>query len=186
MSLSTESAPDAAAAVQAPALAPGLASAAFGIRDTRGVVPLSLPPEGEWESLSAVVDAAQEYAKLAGYAVNQGLGGEKRHTKGGRWTEYLVCVHSKDYEERRGLQLAFKKRPNRTSKKSNCLMQMKIQERPNGMWSLTRMDGSQKKVLVDHCTYNHPLMDPKSYYQHRALSDKQLATVKLGERQGYL
>jgi hypothetical protein len=79
-----EAAADFGAAVQAPALAPGLASAAFGIRDTRGVVLLSLPPEGEWELLSAVVDAAQEYAKLAGYAVNQGLGGEKRHTKGGQ------------------------------------------------------------------------------------------------------
>jgi hypothetical protein len=98
-----EAAADFGAAVQAPALAPGLVSAAFGIRDTRGVVPLSLPPEGEWESLSAVVDAAQEYAKLAGYAVNQGPGGEKRHTKGGRWTKYLIYVHSKDYKERQGL-----------------------------------------------------------------------------------
>jgi hypothetical protein len=41
-----------------------------------------------------------------------------------------------------------------------------------------RIDGSQKKVSVDYCTYNHSFIDPKSYYQHRALSDKQLATVK--------
>jgi hypothetical protein len=46
------------------------------------------------------------------------------------------------------------------------------------MWSLIRIDGSQKKVPVDYCTHNHLLMDPKSYYQHRALSDEQLATIK--------
>jgi hypothetical protein len=46
-STTAEAAADFGAAVQALALAPGLASAAFKIRDTRGVIPLSLPPEKE-------------------------------------------------------------------------------------------------------------------------------------------
>jgi hypothetical protein len=46
-SITAEATADFGAAVQAPALAPGLVSAAFGIRDTYEVVPLLLPPEGE-------------------------------------------------------------------------------------------------------------------------------------------
>jgi hypothetical protein len=109
-----------------PVLAPGLASSVFGFRDTRGIEPLSLPPEGEWETLEALIDAAQEYTKLAGYAVVEGGGGERRHDKGGRWTKYLVYRHSRKHFDYRGLDNTIKQRPNRQTKKTSCLIKMKI------------------------------------------------------------
>jgi hypothetical protein len=48
------------------------------------VEPLSLPPEGEWPTLAALIEAAQEHARLAGYAIVKGPGGEQRIDKGGR------------------------------------------------------------------------------------------------------
>src|SRR6266404_2586148 len=47
------------ATAQASAQASGVASNAFGIRDNQGVVPLSLPPEGTFESWEAVKKAAK-------------------------------------------------------------------------------------------------------------------------------
>jgi len=65
------------ATAQASAQASGVASNAFGIRDNQGVVPLSLPPEGTFESWEAVKKAANAHAGLAGYALveEEGHGG---------------------------------------------------------------------------------------------------------------
>ena len=90
-----------------------LASNLFGIRDTRGITPLSLPPEGEWDSLETLLSVAQEYARLAGYAVIQGPRGERRANKGGRWTKYLIYKHNGEYDGR-GLREEYR---NRQSKK---------------------------------------------------------------------
>ncbi|KAN0073408.1 hypothetical protein V8E54_008628 [Elaphomyces granulatus] len=95
----------------------GLASNAFGIRDAHGITPLSLPPEGEWESLEMLMSAAQTHARLAGYAVVQGPGGEKRAGNKGRWTKYLICKHTGSYDVR-GLKDEDRKRPNRQTRKT--------------------------------------------------------------------
>lgn len=50
----------------------GIASNAWGIRDNQGVAPLSLPPEGIFESWQAVKDAVNKHAALAGYAIIEG------------------------------------------------------------------------------------------------------------------
>jgi hypothetical protein len=70
-------------ALQLPVM-PALSSDAFGVRNARGVIPLSLPSEGEWDTLPALIAAAQEHAKLAGYAVVEGPQGQKKKEKGGR------------------------------------------------------------------------------------------------------
>ena len=75
----------------------GLVSNVFRIRDTRGIVPLFLLLEGEWDSLETLFSMAQEYIRLAGYAIIQGLRGERRVNKGGRWTKYLICKHNGEY-----------------------------------------------------------------------------------------
>lgn len=74
--------PDVYAATLASAQASGLASNAFGVRDSRGIVPMSLPPEGEWDSLQTLISVAQEHASLAGYAVVEGPREEMRKEKG--------------------------------------------------------------------------------------------------------
>ena len=157
------------------ALAPGLASSAFGIRDTRGIEPLSLPPEGEWETLEALIDAAQAYAKLAGYAVVEGGGGERRFEKGGRWTKYLVCRHSRKHIDSRGLDNTTKQRPNRQTKKTCCPMKMKIQERPSGNWTLAKINSNRG---TNWSTHNHPPFDTKAYHQHRQFSETQLRIIQ--------
>jgi hypothetical protein len=166
-----------------PALSSDLASSAFGIRNTRGVIPLSLPSEGEWDTLPALIAAAQEHAKLAGYAVVEGPQGQKKKEKGGRWTKFLICSHGGKYDDR-GLLNEYRKRPNRQSKKAGCPMKMKIQERPGGTWTLKRMDGSAARPPKDYCSHNHGPNDVKAYPQHRQLSEEQLRVVKAGRAAG--
>lgn len=160
-----------------------LASNTFGVRDAHLVAPLSLPPEGEWESLEALMSAAQAHARLAGYAVVQGPGGEKRARKGGRWTKYLICKHAGNYDGR-GLREECRRRPNRKSQKTQCPMRMKIQERPGGSWTLRRMDGSAAKIPVDCCSHNHGVNDIKAYPEHRGLSEAQMNFVKASKAAG--
>ncbi|KAN0071684.1 hypothetical protein V8E54_010280 [Elaphomyces granulatus] len=165
------------------AAVPGPTSNALGIRDARGITPLSLPPEGEWESLEMLMSAAQAHARLAGYAVVQGPGGEKRAKKGGRWTKYLICKHTGNYDGR-GLKEECRQRPNRKSKKTQCPMRMKIQERPGGSWSLRRMDGSAAKTPVDYCSHNHGINDIKAYHEHRGLSEEQVHVIRASKAAG--
>jgi hypothetical protein len=115
-----------------PSICTSLVSSAFGVRDCHGIEPLSLPPEGDFDTLEDLLDTAQTHARLAGYAVVEGPKGQKNTSKGGRWTKFLICRHSKRYEDRRGIDQENKLRPNRGSKKTNCPMRMKIQERPDG------------------------------------------------------
>jgi hypothetical protein len=115
-----------------PSICTSLVSSAFGVRDCHGIEPLSLPPEGDFDTLEDLLDTAQTHARLAGYAVVEGPKGQKNTSKGGRWTKFLICRHSKRHEDRRGIDQENKLRPNRGSKKTNCPMRMKIQERPDG------------------------------------------------------
>jgi hypothetical protein len=140
------------------------------------VEPLSLPPEGEWPTLAALIEAAQEHARLAGYAIVEGPGGERRMDKGGRWKKYLICKHGGKHDNRTLIEES-RIRKNRTSKKTQCPMRMKIQERPNGLWSLNRMDGSRAKVPVDYSSHNHPVNDARAYHEHRRLSTDQRRIV---------
>ena len=74
--------PDDYEAVHAQAKASGLASNAFGVRDNQGVIPLSLPPEGSWDSWVDLREAACKHAELAGYCLVEGRGAGRRKDKG--------------------------------------------------------------------------------------------------------
>ena len=121
--------------------------------------------------------AAQTHARLAGYAVVQGPGGEKRAGNKGRWTKYLICKHTGSYDGR-GLKDEDRKHPNRQTWKTKCPMQMKIQERPSGSWTLRRMNGSAAKTPIDYCSHNHGVNDINAYPEHRGLSEDQVRVVR--------
>ncbi|KAN0081878.1 hypothetical protein V8E54_003176 [Elaphomyces granulatus] len=85
------------ATAQASAQASGVASNAFGIRDNQGVVPLSLPPEGTFESWEAVKKAANAHAGLAGYALVEGKGARRDPDNKFRWKRFLICKHGESH-----------------------------------------------------------------------------------------
>ena len=90
-------APEDSATFTTTALAFGLASNAF--RDPEhDIIPLSLPEEGVFESWDALLSASQHHARLAGYALVQGPGSERRKDKGNRWIRFLICKHSRAYK----------------------------------------------------------------------------------------
>ena len=152
------------------ALASGLASNAFGSPDSHGVVPLSPPPPGVFESWEALKDSAQQHAKLAGYALVQGKGSEKRNN---RWIRFLICKHGSVYDSR-GLDENHRQRKNRTTKKTNCKAKLKAKERPDGSWTL-------KPMYEEH---NHPANAPVSCHEHRQLSEDQLKLVMANQTAG--
>ena len=85
------------ATAQASAQASGVASNAFGIRDNQGVVPLSLLPEGTFESWEAVKKAANAHAGLAGYALVEGKGARRDPDNKFRWKRFLICKHGESH-----------------------------------------------------------------------------------------
>ena len=78
-------------AEDAAALATGVASNAFGVRDNEGVEPLSLPAEGNYPTFEAAKEAANHHAMLAGYAMTQGGRTYKGPWKGNRARKWAVC-----------------------------------------------------------------------------------------------
>jgi len=130
----------------------GIASNAFPARDNHGVVPLSLPPEGFFPSYESLKNAACKYAKLAGWAIVEG--------KGSKWVcgkrvKYLTCKHAYKHDKRTTPNEADRKK-DRMSKKTDCPVRMKINERPDGSWQLRWME--------DRCQHNHDVHDPASYH----------------------
>jgi hypothetical protein len=142
-------------------LTSGLASSAFGAPNNHGVTLLSLPGEGVFDSWEELFSATQNHAKLAGYALVQGRGSERRKDKGNRWTKFLICKHGRAY--RQEIEEPYRKRPNRTTRKTDCMVRMKVQERPNGTWTLHHLQTQ----------HNHPASNPASYPEHRQLSATQ-------------
>jgi cation diffusion facilitator CzcD-associated flavoprotein CzcO len=63
-------------------------------------------------------------------------------------------------------------------------MEMKIQERPGGTWTLKTMDGSTARPPKDYCSHNHSPNDVKTYPQHHQFSEEQLRVVKTGRTAG--
>ena len=156
---------------QASAQASGVASNAFGIRDNQGVVPLSLPPEGTFESWEAVKKAANAHAGLAGYAIVEGRGGRRDPDKKFRWKKFLICKHGDSHcREKIPLNEELRKRKNRMSKKTGCEVKLRVQERPDGSWTLHHME----KYMI----HNHGFNDISSYHEHRKLTEEQALVVE--------
>ncbi len=156
-------------AARAQAEASGLASNAFGIRDNQGVIPLSLPPEGSWDSWAALREAACKHAELARYCLVKGRGARRRKDKGNRWTKFLSCKHSRPYDSR-NMNKAYRQR-DRKSKKTECIVRMKVQERPDGSWTLRYLPEPLTRL------HNHEVNDPSPYHEHRKLNDDQKRLV---------
>jgi FAR1 DNA-binding domain len=162
--------PGSHAAAQASAQASGVASNAFAVRDNQGIVPLSLPPEGTFESWEAAKEAANRHAGLAGYAVVEGRGGRRDPDKKFRWKRFLICKHGDSHcHDKIPLNEEQRKRKNRMSKKTSCQVKLKVQERPDGSWTLHHMEG--------HMTHNHDFNDITSYHEHRKLTEGQVLVV---------
>jgi hypothetical protein len=122
------------ATAQASAQASGVASNAFGIRDNQGVVPLSLPPEGTFESWEAVKKAANAHAGLElSWLCSRR---RKRGTEGSRQEISLEKIP--DLQARR-VALSRQNSPkrgaeetqNRMSKKTGCEVRLRVQD-PDG------------------------------------------------------
>jgi hypothetical protein len=155
----------------AAARASGIASNAFPTRDNQGILPLSLPPEGFFPSFDSLKSAACKHAKLAGWCIVIGRGSK---VKNGRNIKYLVCKHAYEHDGR-GLNTEDRKR-DRQSKKTNCLVKMKVNERLDGSWELRWMEGRQE--------HNHDVKDPASYHEHRRLNEAQQRIVHANHAAG--
>jgi hypothetical protein len=155
----------------AAAHASGMASNAFPTRDNQGILPLSLPPEGFFPSFEDLKSAACKHARLAGWCIVIGKGSKVQH---GRKIKYLVCKHSCELD-RRGPNEKDRQR-DRQTKKTNCLVRMKVFERPDGSWELRWMEGRQE--------HNHNVHDAASYHEHRRLNEAQQRIVHTNHAAG--
>ena len=155
----------------ATARASGLASNAFETRDNHGVEPLSLPAEGTFLSFESVKTAVQNHAKLAGWAVVVGRGSRKR---GGRHIKFLVCKHSGMLDKRRLSEEDRQKE--RNTKKCDCGVRMKVNERPDSSWELRWLEGRTE--------HNHGVHDASSYHEHRQLDSAQLRLLYANQAVG--
>jgi hypothetical protein len=94
------------------------------------VQPLSLPPEGEFDSYEAVYAFAQAHAKSALYAFVVG----KADRRKGRVLRYLNCQRegcAQTAEYRSGVENQHRKRKRNTAK-TGCLFSIKVRERTDG------------------------------------------------------
>ena len=97
----------------------------------------------------------------------QGQGCARRKDKVNRWTKFLICKHGRAYKPR--VNEAYRQRINSTTRKTDCQVRMKVQERPDGTWTLHHLTGR-----IDH---NHPPTNASAYYEHRQLSKTQKEVV---------
>jgi hypothetical protein len=159
----------------------GVASNAFGVRDSQGIVPLSLPPEASYSSFKAAQDAANAYAGLAGYAIVEGKGRWADPRKKGRERRFLICKHGDSRpreKDGRELNESQRKRGKRQSKKTGCEVRIKVQERPDSSWDLKYLQDSKYQ------THNHDFKDIASYSEHRKLTKEQLTIIKADHTAG--
>lgn len=155
----------------AAARASGIASNAFPTRDNEGILPLSLPPEGFFPSFESLKSAACKHARLAGWCIVIGKGSKVQN---GRKIKYLVCKHSCKLDSR-GSNEKDRQR-DRQTKKTNCLVRMKVNERLDGSWELRWMEGRQE--------HNHSVNDVASYHEHRRLNEAQQRVVHTNQAAG--
>jgi hypothetical protein len=60
--------------------------------------------------------------------------------------------------------------PESNVKKTGCQVRLKVQERPDGSWTLHHME--------KHMTHNHDFNDVTAYHEHRKLTKEQIHVVK--------
>jgi hypothetical protein len=149
----------------AAARASGIASNAFPARNNQSVVPLSLPAEGFFPSYESLKGAACKHAKLAGWVIVEGKGSK---WVSGKRVKYLTCKHAYKHDKRTTPNEADRKK-DKMSKKTDCRVRMKINERPDGSWELRWME--------DRCQHNHDVHDPASYHENRRLNEAQRCIV---------
>jgi hypothetical protein len=157
-----------------PAPASLLASEAFGPPSANGIISLSLPPEQSFPTEQAAIEFAQAHAKSAGYAFVQGSGQEKRK---GRWRKFLKCKRAGVYDGRRGINEDSRER-NRKTKKIQCGVSIKLQERPDGSWDL------KYRSTIESRTHNHPPADASAFHEHRTFTPEQIATIVTNHQAG--
>jgi len=141
------------------ATALGIASNAFPTYDAHGVTPLSLPPEGFFNSYTSLKEAACRHAKLARYALIEGKGSKK---VGGKAVRFLQCVKHSEYKGKGAPKEGERQRFSRSSKKTDCQVKLKINERPDNRWELRYMEDRQQ--------HNYPAGETSEYYQNRRLT----------------
>jgi hypothetical protein len=127
------------------------------------ITPLSLPPEGIFESFDQLLNACQQYARLAGYAFTTAKS-EKRH---GKVIKTLICKRGGKHKP--SIDEDYRIR-NRGSFKSNCQASIKARETQDGSWTLKWRESQ-------YCTHNHEPGDPSAFPEHRRLSKQQILTV---------
>jgi hypothetical protein len=147
------------------ARASGVASNAFGVRDSQGIVPLSLPPEASYSSFKAAQDAANAYAGLAGYAIVEGKGRWADPRKKGRERRFLICKHGDSRpreKDGRELNESQRKRGKRQSKKTGCEVRIKVQERPDGSWDLKYLQIPNTRLITTISKTSPPILNTES------------------------
>lgn len=127
------------------------------------ITPLSLPPEGIFESFDQLFDTCQQHARLAGYAFTTAKS-EKRY---GKVIKTLICKRGGKHKP--SIDEDYRIR-NRGSFKSNCQASIKARETQDGSWTL-------KWREPQYCTHNHEPGDPSAFPEHRRLSQQQILTV---------
>jgi hypothetical protein len=127
------------------------------------ITPLSLPPEGIFDSFELLYAACQRHAKAAGYAFVTA----KSEKRGGRVIKTLACkrggIHQPKVNEDHRIR-------NKSTFKTNCQASLKAREGRDGSWALQHRESS-------YCVHNHEPGDPSAFHQHRQLSKEQLSTV---------
>jgi hypothetical protein len=104
-----------------------VASNAFLPYNHDGVIPLSLPPEDDFETFEDLQVAVQQHCKLAGWSTTQGKGSERRQ---GRYIKYLICKHFGDIDKRY-VKEEDRKKAGRATKRLGCPVRLKIRELAN-------------------------------------------------------
>lgn len=145
--------------------ASGVASNAFQVRNNHGVLPLSLPAEGDFNTFEELQQHAQDYCKLAGWAITQGKGSEKRQ---GRHIKFLICKHFGEIDKR-FVKDEDRKKTGRVTKRTGCSVKLKVRELASGVWALRHMEGKTE--------HNHEFNDASLYHEHRQLTPAQQALV---------
>ena len=138
------------------------------------VPPLSLPPEGCFDSYEALFTSAQQHAKSALYAFT--IGNSER--RNGKIIRIILCqygglsIYTASYKAKSNQQNTSYSR-NRNTTKTECLFSIKARERTNYTWTLSHCEGEKYQ------SYNYNSAEGlNAFSTHRQLNQDQLELVK--------
>jgi hypothetical protein len=129
------------------------------------IEPLSLPPEGVFQSFDALFSSLQEYGILAGCAYIT----KKSERREGRWIKTIACKRSG--KERPRIDNEEYRQRHRYTFKCECPFSVKARERCDNTWTLQHRGH-------EYCTHNHDPAPAGTFPEHRRLNAAQVQVVQ--------